>query len=270
MAISETHYLLLRELRDKGVLPQGGRILEIGMANFYGDMDILEMYGDSTSPGNGFQQGVLWTLRNKQQAGEQLSGEDAFQLARIIYDIAFAPKEIVSIDLDPDATDSIKADLNAFIFDQWRDAKGGRPDTDQFNVAINHGTAEHIFNIANVFRVMHDATVVGGLMIHESPFTGWVDHGFYCLQPTLFWDVAAANGYEMVMVATEHLASKTAMKIESREQIHEMKRRGQLADNLMLFVVMRKGADAPFKIPMQGVYAGTVSEQVNRSWVELR
>jgi hypothetical protein len=166
---------------------------------------------------------------------------------------------VAAIDGDPAAYRAERHDLNTHTqFDQG------------FNLSINHGTAEHIFNIANVFRAMHDATVEGGLMIHESPFTGWVDHGFYCLQPTLFWDVSAANGYEMVMVAIEHLASKSIIHIESREHILNLRRCDQLPDNAMLFVVMRKGKCEPFKVPMQGVYAGQVSQETMQAWRELR
>jgi hypothetical protein len=90
------------------------------------------------------------------------------------------------------------------------------------------------------------------------------------LQPTAFWDVATANGYEIVKVAIEHLASKTIINIESREHILELRRRGQLPDNAMLWVCLRKGKCEPFKVPIQGVYAGTVSQAAGEAWRELR
>lgn len=37
-------------------------------------------------------------------------------------------------------------------------------------------------------------------MIHGMPFHGWIDHGFYCFQPTFYWDLAAANRYEPLKV----------------------------------------------------------------------
>ena len=244
MAISETHYRLLQELHRRGELPQGGRILEIGEANFYGDFNPVEIPGSSLiDQGDDFQ----------------------YQIVKQIYNNLFAATDVQSFDLH--GPTAFKFDLNQpasgafFIFTQ--------PDF-RAQVCINHGTAEHVFNIANVFRLMHDATDVGGLMIHESPFTGWVDHGFYCLQPTLFWDLAAANNYEVVLFALEHLASKTAYMISNRDDIHECKRRGQLADNLMCFVVFRKTTSDPFKIPMQGVYAGTAGERATQAWKDLR
>jgi hypothetical protein len=143
LAISETHYRLLRELRERDLLPQGGRILEVGAANWYGDADpkIISKDMDEICP---------------------------FAVVRQLYKTLFASTEIVSIDTDPAAPGAFPHDLNVLACGSG----------DRYDVSFNHGTAEHIFNIANVFRVMHDATVEGGLMIHEAPFTGWIDHGF--------------------------------------------------------------------------------------------
>jgi hypothetical protein len=228
MAITKTHYDLLKLLKARGELPQGGRILEIGEANVYGDFEC---------PHTG----------------------DQFEQAKGIYRELFETVSVVSIDADP-SRKCVKIDLNEppHVF------------RCSFSVCINHGTAEHIFDIANVFRRMHADTSVGGLMIHEAPFTGWLDHGFYCLQPTLFWDVARVNEYKVVLFATEHLKSKSYAIYESREQLLEARRRDLVADNLMLFVALRKTVDAPFRVPIQGVYCGAVSDAAVQAWGELR
>lgn len=223
MAISYTHYQLLKRLADSRCIKHGGTLLEIGQANLYGDF--------------------------------RLEGIDT---AGQLYQSLFAPSEVVAIDLDP-SSDALKFDLNEQI-DLVR----------KFNCVINHGTAEHIFNIAEVFRTMHNHCERGGTMVHECPFTGWLDHGFYCLQPTLFWDVARANNYQVMLFATEHLASRTYELIESREVLLEKKRRGELADNLMLYVALRKVVDTAFRVPIQGVYAGTAGEVASAAWGELR
>lgn len=228
MAITKTHYELLKLLHSHGELPQGGSILEIGEANVYGDFDC-------------------------QHSGDQ------FEQAKGIYWELFHSEGVMSIDADPSRR-AIKDDLNEpYRFQVLR-----------FAVSINHGTAEHIFDIGNVFRTMHDATEVGGLMIHEAPFTGWLDHGFYCLQPTLFWDVARVNRYDVVLFATEHLATQTYELWGSREHLLYEARHGELANNLMLFVALRKTVDYEFIVPVQGVYAGAVSEAATQAWGALR
>jgi hypothetical protein len=240
MAISATNYHLLCEIAPQVRTPmlRGATILEIGQANWYGD----------APP----------SVISPEAAAETCS----FAVVRRLYEKLFTPEHITSIDGDPSAPDAVALDLNTHeVPAEFLRA---------YSLVINHGTAEHIFNIANVFRVMHDACAVGGLMIHESPFTGWTDHGFWNVNPTAFWDVAAANGYEMVKVAIEHLASQSIISVERREQILDLRRRDQLPDNSMLWVAMRKVSDAPFKVPMQGVYGGTVSNEAAKAWRELR
>ncbi len=59
-----------------------------------------------------------------------------------------------------------------------------------FELLLNFGTAEHVFNVFQFFKTAHDLTAVGGIMMHSSPFTGWLDHGFFNFQPTFFFDLA--------------------------------------------------------------------------------
>ncbi len=165
MAIAGPHYRCLRDLHEAGQLPQGGSILEIGEANWYGDIPVPR----------------------------ELAADNPYTVVKNLYFALFATWDVVSIDFH--GPNALKLDLNEPI--------SLAPGT--FNVVFNHGTAEHVFNIANVLRVMHDHCVNGGLMIHESPFTGWIDHGFYTLQPTLYFDVASANGYEIVMMAVTQI-----------------------------------------------------------------
>lgn len=261
MAISATHYQLLRELRIAGALALGEPILEIGKANLYGDCDPREWFADIDGliPEGDYRHEMR--ARLAMLIDRPPSNAVLFELAKLVYAILFDAKSVPdAIDLCGEG-DFWRLDLNHPIASTHLRAYG---------TVINHGTAEHIFDIAQVFRTVHDACRVGGLMIHESPFTGWVDHGFYTLQPTLFYDLAAANGYGIELIAVEHLASRSYFCISSREHIHELARRDQLPYNSMLFVAMRKTADEPFKIPMQGVYAGTVSEEATKSWKGLR
>lgn len=257
MAISETQYRILRELRERELLPQGGSILEIGQANFYGDFNPRQIEQDAARWPSADER-VDYRKRISEYLANPDPNDPGFRLAEFIYNVLFDYQSIHAIDGDPLAYRADKLDLNVRI----QPAKC-------YDVVFNHGTAEHIFNVANVFKIMHDATLYGGLMLHEAPFTGWVDHGFYCLQPTLFYDVAAANDYEIIGVWIEHLRSKTYFEIESREHVLRMAKCDQLPYDSMLFVVFRKRIDAPFKVPMQGVYTG-VSEEACQSWLELR
>jgi hypothetical protein len=56
----------------------------------------------------------------------------------------------------------------------------------KYRLATNHGTSEHILNQQNVFKMMHDFTTPGGVMIHAVPFTVHLEHGFFNYQPNFF------------------------------------------------------------------------------------
>jgi hypothetical protein len=238
MAISSTHYQLLKSIRH--ILPQGGSLLEIGEANWYGDAEIDFPCSDTSS---------------------------LFAIARAAYAALFAPSRIVAIDFNGSPA-ALRIDLNCGPHDKGQ--KFCLELCDQFDLVYNHGTAEHIFNIAQVFRTMHDRCINGGLMIHEAPFTGWIDHGFYCLHPTLFYDLAAVNCYEIVLAAIESIDSKTIIRLEGRDHVGDLARDGKLPNNAMLYVVYRKRGDMAFRVPMQGYYGGQLSERGNRAWEELR
>lgn len=237
MAISATHYRLMRRLQP--LLPRGGSLLEIGEANWYGDVEPDFPWPSDVEP---------------EYPVSVLSGDKLFAIAKAFYADLFAPSRILSVDANG-SENALRLDLNKPL-----------PPLGLFDVVINHGTAEHVFNIAQVFASMHTACKVGGLMVHESPFTGWIEHGFYCLQPTLFYDLAASNGYEIVLVAVEEIRSQTIIEIASRDDFA-----GQtFPDNSMLFVALRKQSAEPFKLPWQGYYAQTLSEAGAKAWEEMR
>jgi hypothetical protein len=101
-----------------------------------------------------------------------------------------------------------------------------------------------------VFRTMHEYTVPGGMMIHEGPVTGWIDHGFYTLHPTLFFDVAEANQYPTLVMFVEDFATRTAIPIDSRARAGELFAANQLPENGVLFAALIKGpTDHAFEIP---------------------
>lgn len=243
MAISATHYQILRELQP--LLTRGGSLLEIGEANWYGDQNpacLLEVVDEATA----------------EVVREAIASRNWFSVAKACYAALFTPRRVVSIDLNG-TPQALRYDLNKPL-----------PPLGQFDVVINHGTAEHVFNIGQVFASMHAACKVGGLMMHESPFTGWIDHGFYCLQPTLFYDLAAANGYEIVGVWLEEIKSRFVHRVASRERMTELAGNGSIPDNAMLFVVYRKASAGGFRLPAQGYYAQTLSKAGKQAWEVLR
>ena len=117
------------------------------------------------------------------------------------------------------------------------------------------------------FKTVHDLTVPGGLMIHEMPFNGWVDHGFYNFQPTFYFDLAAANGYTIELMLCGILTPFKAIQVTSRDAIADWIKSNKVPSECMLSAALRKPEKpADFKIPMQGYYFSNVSEDTKNIW----
>jgi SAM-dependent methyltransferase len=167
---------------------------------------------------------------------------------------------------------------------------------EQFAVATNFGTAEHVFNIGNVFRSIHNAIRPGGVALHVLPAFGDVDHGFYNIHPTTYFDLAAANNYtiedicyvdrwdirnkaleadlaadfdfDALPIQTKHLTQRRVLQRLVTERFienysHSDTRRygvdypGILYDYCV--VALRKKDDREFRTPVQGYYGGHAS-----------
>lgn len=251
MAISGPHYRCLKELRNRGDLPQGGSILEIGEGNWYGDMTIKVLVDDIRQMKRPELLTPLYSACDRQ---------DAFDVVKVIYDLFFkTPADSVKA-IDFHGKDGAwKHDLNFPVRGKV-----------SFNTIINHGTAEHIFNIGQVFRTMHELCVVGGLMIHESPFTGWIDHGFWTIQPTAYYDLANTNHYDVRYMAVTHIAKGSVIEITSREQLLRLAESDDIPNNACLFVALRKEVECDFRYPIQGYYADAISTEAKKAWTSLR
>lgn len=66
---------------------------------------------------------------------------------------------------------------------------------ERFDLVLDGGTLEHVFDIASALRSVCEMTKVGGRIVHISPMSNCPDHGFYCFSPTLFADFYSANGF---------------------------------------------------------------------------
>jgi hypothetical protein len=115
----------------------------------------------------------------------------------------------------------------------------------RYALVTNSGTSEHILNQYNVFKVIHDATVSGGLMYHGVPMAGEFSHGIISYNPKFFWSLAEANGYEIVrywgwaaekiLPLAEDLAAQIAFD------------RPLVAQDAYLHVLLRRREMTPFR-----------------------
>lgn len=67
----------------------------------------------------------------------------------------------------------------------------------KYDVIYDGGTLEHVFHVPQVLENIFNMLKIGGRVIHNSPSSNHVDHGFYMFSPTLFHDYYGANNWQI-------------------------------------------------------------------------
>ena len=117
-------------------------------------------------------------------------------------------------------------------------------DLGQYGLVLDCGTTEHCFNIGQALMNAANAVQEGGYIIHTPPVS-MVNHGFYCLQPTLFHDFYSQNGWEIVFLAGE--VSGKWFEIPAINRV-------KVPAEASLIVAARRTSMQPLKFPMQSKY----------------
>jgi SAM-dependent methyltransferase len=181
-------YSFVGKMDELGLLGKGGAsILDIGSSNLY----------------SATQEQIQGFLRKYAPAA---AGDDAFA-ARLAHGSGYDPvkggrneafigelfekagMEYLSFDIASGYRTTI-LDLNRAVLPAKLKNK--------FDLVLNFGTTEHILNQLNCFKVIHDATRVGGCMFHSLPAVGFVDHGYITYTGRCFFDIGGNNEYEIV------------------------------------------------------------------------
>ena len=238
MGISKIEVTFFDLALKMGVIPTGGHILELGESNLIpadATPDLLSIVAPRISAAR-----IEEAARRAAAAAASKSQyQKAFGPARALYYAIFDPASYTALDLDQGPR-RFCFDLNCPINLQQ-----------QFDCVINNGTSEHIFDQANVFRVMHDHTRPGGAIIHWTPSLGWPDHGLYNVQPD-FFDLAAANGYEISLIALTD--ANTCFPLQRGHDLWRAIAEHPALSESAVCAVLTKRTDASFKSPIQGMW----------------
>jgi SAM-dependent methyltransferase len=257
MAITGLEFLVFTSLRKHNLLPEKPDVLELGESNWYGDVPIAQLEATIkefvTQPDR--QESLLKRLRQAVVGG---NSESLYEIARVFFAAVLDFSSYAANDPGT-AGSTYQFDLNLPVqLDK------------QFDLIINIGTAEHVFNVYQFFKTAHDLAKPGGMMVHSCPFTGWPDHGFYTFQPTFFFDLARANQYEIISFLVGQINPPQWLQIASHEEISRLLKAGRVPKNAHINVALCKSAQASdFAIPTQGYYAGVLSDELKKRWHEL-
>jgi hypothetical protein len=153
---------------------------------------------------------------------------------------------------------SINFDLN----NEYKDDK-------KYDVVTNIGTSEHIFNQLAVFKTIHNLVTAGGVIIHQLPWQGYYDHGFYNYQPTFFFDLAQANNYFMVGFWMYDNNKRQLINVHNRENYVKLfvrENHPTYYDNIVIYKSPSEKKEE-FKLPTQHIYSKThISSEEKKRW----
>lgn len=162
MALSHPDVIIWQFLKENNLIPPKPSVLEIGEANWYGDVPLPS--------------GIDYPF-----------GGDSFAIAKAFYRAMMDYSHIAAIDLQ--GKTAHKFDLNEPL-----------PADFESDIVINTGTAEHCFDQRRVFQTIHECCNVKGLMFHAAPWTGWANHGLVNYQPEVFTSLAKVNNYDPLVL----------------------------------------------------------------------
>lgn len=259
MAIAFPHVVWLVSARKQCAFPVAPSILEIGEQNWFGDVAIAEIraFIDQFAPPE--RRAALhetWQQLNAQTPNSPW----LFDVAKLFYQAIFDYSDYLAIDLHGSEKARVHDMNEPLVLEK------------QYDIVTNIGTAEHIFNVAEVFRSIHNATKSGGFMLHALPNQGAYDHGFFNFHPTFFFDLCVANHYEMRSMLYVASADKPPrlVPIHSREDYVRLALSNKLSTHSGFMVVLQKPLEEkPFAYPRQGFYDNKLSPELRAAWSAL-
>jgi len=249
MSISYFQYTFLSWLSRRNVLPPHPDVIELGEQHWHGDVPLPVLFDD------------IRDLKREDAEKQMLSAELAamaqrsdkariFDIAKIFYKVFLNYRSICAIDLH--GTEA------AYPFNLNEPVSLDK----KFDITINFGTGEHVFNTYQFFKTVHELTAPGGIMLHVMPFWGWVDHGFFNMQPTFYWDLAESNAYGLLFFMANldgkmiGFRERDGILKALQERIHPQ---GHVVSNSANIYAVMKQNNHPkaFQIPQQAFFKMT-------------
>lgn len=114
-----------------------------------------------------------------------------------------------------------------------------------YDLVIDGGTLEHVFNIGQALMNVAQTVKVGGVIFHGNP-VNWINHGFYSISPTLLHDFYTQNGWEELHTKLVDRYGKVKDIIPTRRFVAD-------TEISNLYMARRKNYDG-LKYPMQTKY----------------
>lgn len=100
----------------------------------------------------------------------------------------------------------LNGENNAYKFDLSEPI----PFKEKYNLVTDFGTGEHVKNIYQVFKTIHNLLNEGGIAIRENPKTGnWPGHGCNYMTTDIYKKLAELCGYKILLLEEHPAMSNT-------------------------------------------------------------
>lgn len=236
MGYSVEMMALFAELGEHGQMDDVRRVVDLGSQGMY----FARQDGSSNACKESIRRAIC-ALGGAPISDDQLDKLANRSSAKEFF--LLASKEYKSLDADGLHGDPFDFNLDSV----------SKEDRNAFCLTVNAGTTEHLIDQENAFRIAHDLTRSGGLMLHQVPFLGGIDHGFFNYNPNFFSALAKFNAYELLGLWLSPVGTFTLIPW-SDSMVKHLKATTDPEYYVLLYCLLRKTNDLEFCVPFQGSY----------------
>ncbi|MFM9970246.1 MAG: hypothetical protein ACKVQK_17790 [Burkholderiales bacterium] len=236
---------LMKALKDRAIFSRRGlKVLDIGSSNLYqADTQSIVEYVS--------QFGEVGEASELQAFAERLSEGSAYDHVKGGLNESFAGELIERCGmsyLSMDIARGYKTEILDLNHENLPSRHG-----ESYDVVLNIGTTEHVFNQYNSFKVIHEAARAGGYMVHQLPAAGYTDHGYFMYAGRMFFELASYNKYEIVDIWYDGPAGEDDLYLAAKRYSASIPLLERLAasaaariPNYMITVIYKKMGNAAF------------------------
>jgi len=179
----------MKKIEQHGLIRPGMKLLDIGSSNLYSaDAEELEAFIKRYKPD--------CSESETKETADRLATGSTYVVGKGGTNDAFLGELIDAAGLEYwsfDIADGYKTEILDFntqsLPDHHRNA---------WDLVLNFGTTEHVFDQLNSFKIIHEATKVGGTIFHQLPSVGYIDHCYFNYSAPFFFELAKRNRYRLV------------------------------------------------------------------------
>jgi len=247
--VMNTAYLIMQEGLRR---PFHGKILQMGKQDVYLSLEGLQQLAKHLS----------YPLKKLMDKEILLNQKDWAAPMKMISDTTFFRalgfSEVFSMDYSASEGADYIWDINNLVPGEHHE---------EYDVVFDGGTAEHVFSIPNFLLNVCLMASIMGRVIHDSPSSAVIDHGFYSIQPTLYNDFYQANNFEINTITVtklekERMLSHTAENLPYTPGMYDLHKTFVLDGKLYgTFCVATKRSEFKAMInPQQSLWARLVGK----------